>query len=117
MTNHEYADGLRQLAEWYDAHPDAEQPYRSDRVEYFPVTKDDLVALLREHGGQWKKTTASDLLYLRRRFGPFTLEAVIDQRDVCTRRVVGTRIVPASPERLEEVVEWDCQPILGAVIA
>jgi hypothetical protein len=32
---------------------------------------------------------------------------------ICTKKVVGTKIVPAytSPERVEEIVEWDCEKL------
>jgi len=36
------------------------------------------------------------------------------KRDVvCTKRVVGTKVVPARvvPERVEEEIEWDCEPV------
>jgi len=36
-----------------------------------------------------------------------------EREAVCTKKVVGHKVVPAytSPERVEEVVEWDCQKV------
>ena len=36
-----------------------------------------------------------------------------DRETVCTKKVVGTKVVPAAviPERIEEIVEWDCEKI------
>lgn len=36
-----------------------------------------------------------------------------DRETVCTKKVVGTKVVPATtyPERIEEIVEWDCEKI------
>lgn len=113
MTNAEYARGLHRLADWYDEHPDAAQPYLSRRLQYIFSDKQEFVALLREHGGPWTKRARSDLLYMSRPFGPFELEAIINQRKVCTGRIVGARVIPATPERTVDVVEWDC----GAVLA
>jgi hypothetical protein len=32
---------------------------------------------------------------------------------VCEKKVIGTKVIPASvtPERIEEIVEWDCKPV------
>ena len=45
-------------------------------------------------------------------FGPLTLTALIEQSAVCTARIVGTKVLPAMPERMIDVLEWDCAPIL-----
>lgn len=36
-----------------------------------------------------------------------------DREAVCTKKVVGHKVVPAtsSPARVEEVIEWDCNPV------
>jgi hypothetical protein len=34
------------------------------------------------------------------------------ERDaVCTKKVVGTKVIPAQPERVEDEVEWECEKI------
>ena len=42
-----------------------------------------------------------------------TISYNCDREAVCVKKVVGTKVVPAhtTPERIEEVVEWDCQKI------
>jgi hypothetical protein len=113
MTTKEYADGLRQLADWYEAHPDVHPPYEADQLTYYPFTKDDTEDLVRRIGGRWAKKASSDLLYLTQAVGPFQFRVVVDQATVCQKRVVGHRVIPAQEARLVEVVEWDCAPVLG----
>ena len=50
---------------------------------------------------------------LERKFGPIVLRVAIVREKVCTRRVTGTRVVPAQAERVEELYEWDCEPVLA----
>jgi hypothetical protein len=42
-----------------------------------------------------------------------TIRYYTDREAVCVKKVVGTKVVPAqtTPERIEEVIEWDCQKI------
>lgn len=44
---------------------------------------------------------------------PVTLHYYCDREAVCVKKVIGTKVVPAhtTPERIEEIVEWDCQKI------
>ena len=112
MTTLEYVQGLRLLADWYEAHPETELPYEAERVAYIFVEKTGLQALLGAFGGHWTKTARDGLFYATRMFGPLTLTALIAQSAVCTARVVGTKVLPAMPERTIDVLEWDCAPIL-----
>jgi hypothetical protein len=65
------------------------------------------------------KSYTDDLLKIHRDFGPITLEYVFFRDQVCTKRVVGTKVIPAKliPERIEEIVEWDCgEPLLQSAL-
>lgn len=44
---------------------------------------------------------------------PVTIEYSADREAVCVKKVVGTKVVPAktTPERTEEIVEWECEPV------
>ena len=116
MTNQEYAAGLRHLADWYEAHKNAPRPYRSETVEYIASDKAEVASVLREFGGRWDKHASHGLLYVTRAFGPFTLQLIVDQGEVCTKRVVGYREIPAQEARTVEVVEWDCAPVLAGEV-
>ena len=108
MTTIEYADGLRQIADWYEAHPEAPLP-RTNVVGVYTVdTRDELAAVARMLGSCEKRFT-DNLFHLSRDFGALTLDFVSSRRAVCTRRVVGTRTVPARPEHEVEEIEWDCE--------
>ncbi len=116
MTTQEYVHGLRQLADWYEAHPETELPYASEKVMYIPDDRDGMRTILHIFGGRWEKEISGGLFYARRAFGPFTLTAIINQSQVCTARVVGTRVIPAIAERTVDVLEWDCAPILETAV-
>ena len=116
MTNAEYAQGLRDLAAFYDAHPLAAQPYQSEGINYFPAEKAEVAAGIREWGGHWDKEVSHGLLYVTRPFGPFMLRIIIDQEAVCTARVVGYEDVPeqpAKPAYQRKVLEWDCHSVIA----
>ena len=116
MTNAEYVMGLRQLAEWYEGHPDAVQPFESGRLEFVVHSRTVLAQVIRDFGGRWEKNAQGGLMFFCSTFGPFRLVMYTNQETVCTARKVGTRSIPArpaQPERVEDVLEWDCQPIMG----
>lgn len=115
ITNHEYAAGLRLLAEFYEGRPDAPQPYQSDRLTFNLTTRRDMQTVVREFGGRFTKDSSYGLIYLYGTFGPFRIVAYTSQENVCTARVVGERVIPArpaEPERTEPVLEWDCGSLM-----
>ena len=63
--------------------------------------------------GACTKKPAGEMMGVERQFGNLTIRIIIGREQVCTRRVVGQRTIPASPERTEDIVEWDCEPIFG----
>ena len=111
-TNAEYASGLRAIADWYEAHPEAPQPHTSFEV-FTAHTKQEAINIARWFGHADKRYE-SGLLYLSRDFGGVRLTFVFSQEAVCTRRVVGVKHVPAVfiAEHDREIVEWDCHPLL-----
>lgn len=119
-----YSEGLRELADWLDQHPEQAEQLREIRALAFPSdTPEGVAEWARALGSAQKEYTGNDLFKLTRMFGPVELRAVVYRSAVCTRRVVGTREVvrevpdPAAPlievTETEEIVEWDCEPILG----
>ena len=113
-TGKEYADGLRAIADWYEAHPEAPQPHTPLQV-FTPHTKEEAIQIARWLGHADKRYD-NGLFYLSRDFGGATLVFVWSQSAVCTRHVVGTVEEPEQvrPAYTREVVMWDCHPLLAS---
>ena len=121
------ARGLTELRDWLTQHPDAEGHMFGTVYILHGSTGDpaDLVRLITAGaplGSVTKKASPSTpgILFVERKFsGGVRIQYQAPRDEVCTRRVVGVETVevpdPAAPlvtiER--EIVEWDCQPILG----
>ena len=72
---------------------------------------DDLKPWLRLPGKARKDITNS-YISLDHCFGKVKYSINVSRGSVCTRRPVGTRVIPATEERIEQVYEWDCPPSL-----
>lgn len=113
MTGSEFAKGLRQLADWYDAHPEAPVPNETSLYACATDTKEEAVRIATMLGScqkEWNNAT----LTLVKTFGAVRLGFVFWRSSVCTSRIVGTREVPERvvPARTENIVAWDCHPLL-----
>ena len=119
----EYANGLRMIADFIEAHPDLELP--ANQLDCYGADSREQAAEVLSAMKPCKKVYGDSLFYITRDFGPLTLRYVFCRDRVCTRKVVGTRIIEAHtepekvipakeiPERVEEIVEWDCmEPLL-----
>lgn len=123
-TAAEYANGLRELADWIEAHPDIPLPptYFNN---YSMDTKEDAAKCLKALK-PCRKEYSGEMFSLSREFGVIKLKFTFYRNAVCTPKVVGTRIIEAHtkpavfipaehiPERTEEIIEWDCHPVLEA---
>ena len=89
------------------------------RVSLHGLSRDELAEFARQVPGRVEKQRAGSTFWLEGRFGDVVLTAFAKQGAVCRMDVTGTRVVPAQPERVEEIVEWICdEPILaGASLA
>lgn len=82
-----------------------------------------VAAIRRAVGGTWEKREQQSYRGDEMVFERDGYRIRVEREQVCVRRVVGTETVTipaqpareAQPERTEEreLVEWDCQPILG----
>lgn len=116
-----YACGLRELADWIEAHPEVQLPEAS--VAVYAEDRKEIAAKIMRALSPCEKDYDGDMFHLKRKFGPIELRFVFLRDAVCTPRVVGKRMVkehirPGIPERVipaheENVVEWDCEPTLG----
>lgn len=85
--------------------------------------KDTVKRLARRAGSLEKQYSENgEFIWLRHQFGPYVRFTIATKRSViCERIVTGTKIVPATkeivlpatPERTEEVVEWRCGSVLA----
>jgi hypothetical protein len=110
-----FAAGLRAMAAWYEDHPQAPVPASpAIRVTNMEETKEAAAGLARMLG-TCDKMYSDAFFRLTRDFGGVSLEFVFYRSSVCTRRVIGTKLIPAqpaTPEREVELVEWDCPDTL-----
>jgi|SRR5215469_6219335 len=124
MTTTELISSLRQLADWYEAHPELPVPYELEQpmfVFLYHLDAEQVRKVLREIG-EFKKVYAEpspDDFDAHKSIGNLTLRFHARRETVCKPRVVGKRTIERQviPERVieaheEEVVEWDCEPIL-----
>ena len=126
MTHAQYADSLRQVAEFIEAHPEIALP-TENRLNVFPRVDCDEV---KNHAARTahalrhvKKEEFGDHIQLVADFGGFTYQVWYPRDQICERIEVGRKVVPAKPQETiiheavpehEEVVYgWKCQPILG----
>jgi len=102
MENEEksIADGLRELADWYEKHPEVGLP--SVRIELDSLNADEAIrglALTAKAFGTCEKKFGSYLISINRRFGPVRVSAHVDRDSVCKR-----------------VVTWKCPESLLATL-
>lgn len=105
-----FVAGLRELADFLDAHPDLPIPtWGGVRVNVF-IEKDHLKAVLAAAPGvRWEKRQIGDYYSLRTSFtGDCNYDVNIDREQVCRKVVTGSRTEPAQPEREVEEFHWEC---------
>jgi hypothetical protein len=127
MTHSEYANDLRKIADFLEAHNEVPLP-ESTLTCYGLHNKQTLALVARalSHGGRCTKLYEDTLVTLSRVFGGVTLRFLGLRTNVCEQVRVGTRLVaeqyvaprPATeaqviPEHEEAVYEWRCAPVLA----
>jgi hypothetical protein len=103
----EYADGLRQLADFIEEHPNAPRP--CDTLYSFVYDREKFVLGVRElaHGGKVTKAMDSreDGYYkATRQFGPVNFELSIPRKTVC--RLVSPAVYDCPDSLLEAAAEY-----------
>jgi len=110
----EYAEALRAIASFYEAHPDVQTPH-DHAISVYGVedTKEEALRII-EALKPCRKEWEGPFLKIVRDFGEVRLVFVFEREAVCTKRVVGVKEIPAEfiPAHTEEIVEWECGPIL-----
>lgn len=102
--------GLRQLADFIEAHPQLPVPY-GNNLNVFAEDKATLAALARVGNVRWDKHANGEYFYLKAQFdGGHSYEINIQRALVCRKVVTGSHIEPA---KIVEDVEWTCEePLL-----
>ncbi|MFI5223675.1 MAG: hypothetical protein ACHQX3_05420 [Nitrospirales bacterium] len=112
-----YVQGLRELADFYQNNPDVPIPWLT-HDNYAVDSKADAEAVARGLR-TFEKDGNDSYLHLTKKFGNIVAKFVFTRTNVCVKKVVGVKTVPAAfieahtiPARTEEVVEWECSPLL-----
>lgn len=130
MSTSPYTDGLRELADWLDAHPEW-VPFTGEYLYSWQHNADlsTMVRAARDMGTAEKEINENTGTFkLVKRFGPHAFTIFADRAAVCERVVVGTHVetklerVPVGEvvyeerevEHLVEDVRWICPPSLLA---
>ena len=127
MTHAEYAEGLRQVADFVESHP--EIPIPEATINCYGMNDKkcaEKVARALSNGGRCDKIFGPTFMRLERVFGAVKIQYIGLRENVCERVRVGTRVVPERyvppqpategqviPEHEEAVYEWRCAPLLG----
>lgn len=127
--NEELVEFLRLLADFYEEHPDVPAPmdltYGFLGV-YLPDSKaKEILAGLGSFEKVIQNGDYGDYFIAKKKLGCMTLNFKVRRESVCTPKVVGKRTIPAHivpakfepeqivPEREEDIIEWECAPILA----
>ena len=119
--NQELIDGLQGLIDFLKSGFTL-APYVAATIAQFELTERKFLEKV-AHLGTCEKAAEEDYYTAIKRFGKLVQLRITTYREqLCTRRLVGTAVVPATPERIEvfpavgehtvEVYEWDCPPSL-----
>ena len=110
-----FSESLRALADLVEKSEvlNSDQSYHT--FNFFFSTSAEIAEQVRLLGGTWKKIYGPIFFSARQQIGCLNLDLYIYRERVCTRKQVGTRIIPACEEREEPVYEWDCpkDPLLA----
>jgi hypothetical protein len=114
-TRASYIAGLRQLADFLEAHPDLPAPFGSNH-NVFVETKEALAVIVREPAVRWEKHASDSYFHLRVPFaGGHAYAVFTDRGAVCRKVVTGQRTIPAQPAQEVETYIWECDEPLLAV--
>src|SRR5579864_4791307 len=90
MENQEFVNSLRQLADFYEKHPEVPLPDTVRMPIYSLNTKEEIEPVARAFGNAFKRVD-DNFFKLVRRFGVIDLEVIAYREKVCTKRVVGKK--------------------------
>jgi hypothetical protein len=125
MEHKDYIAGLRELADFYESHPDVNLPYEGNLCSFgiYGLNKEQIVATVKAFG-KCRKDYEETAVNIYKEFHGIKLNIYTARENVCRRVVVATNVEPEKtipgkwvpevviPAKEVEVVEWRCDPIL-----
>lgn len=103
----QFIQGLRNMAAFFENHPGVAVPHYNT-FSVFVDKREELVEQAKITS--WKKVYNEQWFSLVKEFGGgVELHVNADRTTVCTRKVIGKKIVPARAEHEVEEVEWICE--------
>lgn len=119
IDNKKWADGIRKVANFFEANPDIEVPWNLKTI-WIKIPPKSFPDIARRLGKCTKAVVGGDF-GLVKHFGIVEAHFEAPQKDVCTPRIVGKRIVKEKVpiefreiEKEEDIVEWDCPSVMSA---
>lgn len=117
-----FSAGLREVADWYDRHPNAPLPSPDGLIEVsvygFNATPDEMKAV---GAGRKEYPEGYGIFRYWVDLNHAKIKFVASRSKVCTAKVVGFREIPEQhieahviPAKREEIVEWECR---GSLLA
>jgi hypothetical protein len=120
-----FIEGLRAVAQFYEAHPEAWYdgiPLTLNMYIWGRGAREILARTVRAFGQCTKKYDDTNITVSRKFNDQITLSVFAPRAKVCRRVVLGTRILPAYtvpasaevrlPPATEQIVAWKCDPLL-----
>jgi hypothetical protein len=121
MERQDFIDGLRELANIYEQKPWLEVPYQST-MWIFTQDAPTFIQQIAAFGSGAKKYSGEDIEFIPNVL--LDLKVNCKREQICERKVVGKKLVPeqyhpahTTPAHEEEIVEWECRPVLAAAKA
>ena len=121
MERQDFIDGLRELADIYERKPWLEVPY-SSTMWIFTHEAETFVQQIAAFGNGAKKYVGEDIEFIPNII--LDLKVNCKREQICERKVIGKKLVQEKhiaaqviPEHEEEIVEWECRPVLAAAKA
>jgi hypothetical protein len=113
VTNKEYAESLRSIADFFEQHPEVSLPY--DHAEFNYIRSEAKVSPVARALGTCTKVydgAYPGSFELQRSFGSIRFRAIWKRETVCERIEVGKKTIPEQlmfiPEHEEPVYKWRC---------
>jgi hypothetical protein len=118
MTNKEYAESLRLIADFFEKHQELNVPWRASEFHYLNAFGKEEMARVARALGKCEKDVDETWFMLKKKFGHITFVAKDSRGAICERIAVGTKMVeetrtPAReveiiPAHEETIYEWKC---------
>ena len=104
--------GLTEYLEWFKSHPDMPADYSLTTSLWMASSLEEFRELRRASGFTNKCSFTDTDRAVDRVFGEIRAVITIPKDKVCKRTKVGTRTIPATPSRVVDVYEWECDDSL-----